>query len=425
MASGVRSRAVLQMLVFASLVPGAFAATPPEERIAELERRTAELAAALARLQGELEAARTSSPTSEPTAELREELVETRRIARDAAAVASRAGEWRESRSVTHLAGYAAAGYADSDSGGAFDVANFNPIFHYQYGDRILWESELEVDVEDNGDTNLALEYSAVNVFLNDNLTVLAGKFISPLGFFRQNLHPAWINRLPSAPPGFGHDGAAPLADIGAQLRGAYLFGGQRLGFAAYVGNGPKLEAENGEIHGLETEGFAGDADDEKVVGTRVSWMPAPEIELAFSLGGGDIAVAEDDGADVSGDPTRDYRVYGADGSWTHGGFELRGEYIEQDVDDAAGSIVPEGANWQTWYAQSSWRPARSPWQGVLRYMDFDAAEADESQEQWALGLNFFVTPNALFKLGYEFNDGLGGSVADEDRFLLQFAYGY
>ena len=59
----------------------------------------------------------------------------------------------KNTTSVTHLAGYAAAGYTSEKNGSdSFDVANFNPIFHFQYGDRILWESELEIAVEENGE---------------------------------------------------------------------------------------------------------------------------------------------------------------------------------------------------------------------------------------------------------------------------------
>ena len=85
--------------------------------------------------------------------------IETLRIAVDRAnqtanSARRSADEWRNTRAVTHLAGYAAAGYASQDNGAdSFDVANFNPIFHFQYADRVLWESELEVEVEEDGST--------------------------------------------------------------------------------------------------------------------------------------------------------------------------------------------------------------------------------------------------------------------------------
>ena len=61
----------------------------------------------------------------------------------------------------------------------------------------------------------------------------------------------------------------------------------------------------------------------------------------------------------------------------------------------------------------------------MLRYTDFDSPHPDQTQEQWSVGLNYLLTPNAILKLGYEFNDGLAGEETDEDRWLLQVAYGY
>lgn len=411
----------LRLSVAALLVaPLSVYAQSDAARIAELERRTAELAQALAAVQDQLR-------TAQAPVGIEETLVAVQRSVTRAQATAEDAGEWRDSRSVTHLAGYAAAGYASQDGGeSSFNLANFNPIFHFQYGDSLLWESELEIEAAEDGSTNVGLEYSTLDWFLNDSLTLVMGKFISPIGFFRQNLHPAWINPLASAPPGFGHDGAAPAAEVGVQLRGAFLTGsGARLGFASYVGNGPKLVAENGELHGIETEGFTDDPDDEKVVGGRISFLPIPDLELAISGGAGDAAVVDNEGDDLEGDPSRGYSVIGADFSWRREGLELRGEYVRQKVDDEASSVAPEGATWESGYVQGALRVPETNWQGVLRYTDFRSGEADESQEQWMVGMNYILTPNALIKFGFEFNDGQAGEIADDDRWLVQFAYGY
>jgi len=195
-------------------------------------------------------------------------------------------------------------------------------------------------------------------VFLNDNMVLIAGKFLSPVGNFRQNMHPSWINKLPSAPPGFGHDGAAPLADVGGQLRGGLKMGERgKLTYAGFVGNGPKLEGEDGEIHGIDTDGFAGDPDDEKVFGGRVSFLPFPKLELAVSAAMGDASVVENDEMDIDGDAARDYDVLGFDASYQWKNFDFRGEYIEQKVADAAASVAPEGGTWETWYVQSAYGP--------------------------------------------------------------------
>ena len=422
MKSAKRVRMVALPVLAMLFAVGPVYAQSDTARIDELERQAAMMAEQLAELRAELETAK-KEESSAGMHSMREETVAARQAAQRAEQAAS---EWKNTTAVTHLAGYASADFISPENGEAAFVANFNPMFHFQYNDKILWEAELEIEVEENGDTSIGLEYSTIDWFLNDSMILIAGKFLSPLGNFRQNMHPSWINKLPSAPPGFGHDGAAPLAEVGLQLRGARNFGNQgKFTYAGYVGNGPKLEGEDGEIHAIEAEGFAGNPDDEFVYGGRVSFLPIPRLEIGVSGAFGDVAVVENDGLDISGDPTRDYTVFGYDASYQIGNFDLRGEFISQEVDEQAASIAPEGGKWETWYVQGSYKFADAKWEGVLRYTDFKSPHADDSQEQFAAGLNYLITPSAMLKFAYESNDGLAGEVTDDDRVLVQIAYGY
>lgn len=282
------------------------------------------MAAELVELRAELVRAKEQGAVAD-TASLHEETVAARQSAHRAEKTAS---EWKDTTAVTHLAGYASADYISPENGASAFAGNFNPNFHFQYNDKILWEAELEFEVEEDGATDIGLEYSSIDLLLTDNLVLVAGKFLSPIGTFRQNLHPSWINKLPSTPPGFGHDGAAPLAEVGIQLRGGVGVGG-RFTYSGDVGNGPKLIAEGGEIHAAETEGFAGDADDDKIFGGRLSYLPFPSLEIGVSGASGDISVVEIDEMEISGDPKRDYEVMGYDASYRWNNLELRGEYIK------------------------------------------------------------------------------------------------
>ena len=179
------------------------------------------------------------------------------------------AGEWLQPDTLIHMAGYADVGYTDSESeDSSFNVGTFAPIFHFQYRDLVMLESELEFEVGDDGETETNLEYLTIDWFINDYMVLVGGKFLSPIGQFRQNLHPSWINKLPSAPPGFGHDGAAPVSDVGFQLRGGFPIGAIRTNYAVYISNGPELiaEFEDGEfeLDGVEAEGFGSDGDGEE-----------------------------------------------------------------------------------------------------------------------------------------------------------------
>ena len=387
------------------------------ERIAELEEQVAALTEQLGELSTELDEAK----DAEGLDGLRRD-VEANKVAIQATQSAT---TFTDATSVTHLSGYASADYVSVEDGPSAFVANFNPMFHFLYDNKILWEAELEVEVEENGDTSIGLEYTTVDWFLNDKLTLIAGKFLSPVGNFRQNIHPSWINKLPSAPPGFGHDGAAPISEVGVQLRGVAPMGKSKLNYAFYLGNGPKVEGEDGEIHAIEAEGFASDPDDQKVFGGRVAFLPIPSLEIGVSGATGDVAVVEDDGMDVEGDPKRGYDVVGLDASYRWKNLDLRGEYVSQEIDENPLSIAPEGGKWETWYAQAAYQFAEGKWEGVVRYTDFKSPHADDTQEQLALGINYLITPSAMLKFGYESNTGEPGEVTDADRWLIQIAYGY
>lgn len=326
--------------------------------------------------------------------------------------------------SVVHLTGYAAVGYSDAEGApGTFDQVSLSPVLHYMYKDLILLESEFEFSVDEDGETETDLEYATLDLFMHDNAVLAAGKFLSPIGQFRQNIHPAWINKLPSAPPGFGHDGAAPLAEVGAQVRGGFSLAGRRSNYAVFVGNGPRAEIEGDEIHGVDTEGFASNEDGDEVWGGRFAIVPWPQFELGVSGAAGKIGLFDDSQSLI--ESGRDYDVVGADFVYHLSLLEFRGEYVRQRIASDSGSVVPEEFKWTSWYGQAAYRIAPTRWEAVLRHGDFDSPHVDGDQRQWAAGLDYWFAGNVVGKLAYEWNDGRSGTEAEEDRVLLQMAYGF
>lgn len=347
------------------------------------------------------------------------------------------AAEWRTPSSLIHLAGYTDVGYVNAENAdGSFVVGSFSPIFHFQYRDKVMFESELEIELSPEGETELALEYLTVDYFMNDYVTLVAGSFLSPIGQFRQNLHPSWINKLASAPPGFGHDGAAPTSDLGLQLRGGFPLGEIRSNYAVYAGNGPELNAvfEDGEfeLEGIAAEAFGVDRDGEKVVGGRFGILPVSSLEIGVSAITGKATVTgledEETGeiTEIEGAISRDYDVVGADFSWLWRNINVRGEYVRSKIGEAlTGPTASEGGTWKSWYSQAAWRIPSTNYEAVVRYTDFDSPHASEDQQQWALGLNYLITNSFIAKGTYEFNNGIAGSRANNDRLMLQLAYGF
>ena len=347
------------------------------------------------------------------------------------------AEEWKSPNSLIHMAGYADVGYANGDNDdGSFILGSFSPIFHFQYRDIVMLESELEFEVSPEGETEIELEYMTIDYFINDYMALVGGKFLSPIGQFRQNLHPSWINKLPTAPPGFGHDGAAPTSDLGFQLRGGFPLGQIRSNYAFYVGNGPELnsvfEDDEFELEGIVAEAFGNDRDGEKVFGGRVSVLPISGLEIAVSAATGKASVTglEDEATgeitELVGETARDYDVIGADFSYTWKGLGIRGEYVRSEIGETAtGFTASAGGEWSSWYSQAALRFPSTNFEAVLRYADFDSPHDSHDQQQWALGLNYLITNSFIAKVAYEFNDGVQGSPADADFILLQLAYGF
>jgi len=348
------------------------------------------------------------------------------------------ASEWKDPNTFVHMSGYADIGYTDAErDNGSFGVGTFAPIFHFQYKDLFMLESELEFNVDDDGETSVALEYLTIDWFVNDYVALVGGKFLSPLGQFRQNLHPSWINKLASAPPGFGHDGAAPISELGLQARGGFPIGSMRTNYSVYVANGPELIAEwdgaEFELDGIDAEGKGADRDGEKVWGGRFGILPIAGLEFGLSAAVGKATVTSIELATgaaaapaLASEQARDYDVFGVDAAWQHKSFAFRGEYIRSKIGRATtGTSASKASEWKSWYAQASYLFPKTKFEGVTRYSDFNSPHNSQDQKQWAFGINYLFASNVIGKVTYELNDGQRGAIADNDRLLVQMAYGF
>src|SRR3546814_12942633 len=89
-------------------------------------------------------------------------------------------------------------------------------------------------------------------------------------------------------PLGFMDGGAAPIADVGAQLRGSFTTAtAGQFNYSGFVANGPTLEAGDGDIEAIATEGGTGNADGNFTAGGRIGWLPIPTLEIAGSYARG------------------------------------------------------------------------------------------------------------------------------------------
>ncbi len=352
-----------------------------------------------------------------------------------------------------HLVGYANAGFVASSRPGpdSFVTGKFNPAFHFKYKDFFLYESELELTTSADGETNLELEYSKFNIFLNDYATLVIGKYLSPIGQFQERLHPTWINKIQTAPAGFGHDGIQPGSDTGVQLRGAIPMGDTRFTYAVALGNGPRTNIEGGVI----TSGMGRDDNSNKSFGGRIGFFPVPYLEV-----GGSYLTAKVDGyasgpaaghegisgitSLATGPSDATYELWGFDAAYTKGPLHGRFEYLSSTRDvlftitdsSPTGELLPQ-LGMEAWYGQISYRlssisssTALQKLEPVIRYGEFritgqDELSAESSQNRFNLGMNYWVAPTIVTKFGLEWRDYQDLGVEDDTRYQFQISYGF
>ncbi|PHR62822.1 MAG: hypothetical protein COA47_01830 [Robiginitomaculum sp.] len=407
--------------------------------LARIEKLEAELAAVREAVQQSTAIATRAETNATKTAA---SVIKVKKFA-SAAADASYAGAPSDSK--WHLAGYADVGFVGSNGPNAdsFVTGKFNPSFHFQYKDKLIFESELEFLTTSDGKTEIELEYSQVDLFLNDNMTLVMGKFLSPIGQFQERLHPSWINRIQGAPAGFGHDGIQPASDTGFQLRGIIPLAKSKWTYAIAVGNGPRTNSEGG----VAFEGVGRDDNRNKSVGGRVGFFPTPYLEI-----GGSYLTTRVNGYMGPGAPglilggpiDARYELWGFDASLTKGALAARVEYLSSNRDmlfsstleDPAGILLPE-LGMEAWYGQVSYRLSKigdsdfiHKLEPVIRYGEFRISGQNELEEENAqnrlnIGLNYWLSPTIVTKAGLEWRDFTVAGVDSETLYQFQMAYGF
>jgi len=318
------------------------------------------------------------------------------------------------------ISGYADAGFEDTQGmKNRFFLGHFNPIFYFLYDDLILTEAELEFEIADDGETETNLEYADLGLLLNDYMTLVVGKFLSPVGYFLPNLHPTWINKLPTKPAGFEDDEAATESDIGAQVRGGFRFCDSTLTYALFIANGRRAYVEDGQIQNITSGPFVTE-DSGKVFGGRIGFSPIQYFEIGVSASAGKIALFQNEIL-IEGD--RHYNLLGADGEVHYKNFQARGEIIQQRITSSS-SPIP-GGKWRAWYAQGAYRFNPTKFEAVIRYSDYKTDHVDLDQKQWAFGLDYWFSPSVVGKIAYNINSGERDTLNNANTFLLQLAFGF
>ena len=336
----------------------------------------------------------------------------------------------------------------DEETESSYVGSAFAPIFLFKHSDRLMFEAELEFVLENN-ELEVGLEYANVMYVLNKNMTVRAGKFLLPFGTFMERLHPAWINRLPTVPLGYGHDGIAPSSGIGVELRGAFDLGGPKLNYSVYSTNGPRIKdgsIEPEEAGMLQFQNYE-DNNNSKAFGGRIGLLPFADssTEIGFSTYSTSKVGARDSDYENVG-----AFLYAIDFSFVKqipaikGFIDIKGQYNNSNIDDATYIEIEDDIEEEytfdnksnSFYAQLSYRPTMASsdflkkLELVGRFSNLNApegAEWEEQSDQYAFGLNYWLTWRSVIKVAYQTTDSVGGhdGGGTTNGFFVHWAIGF
>ena len=318
---------------------------------------------------------------------------------------------------------------------GAFQLADFAPIFLFRGGDKILFEAGFDFVLQNNAPdsdgytTTVNLSFATLDYIINDYVTFLGGNLLLPLGTFSER-SAGWLNKFPDAP--LPRD-VLPGNGVGVELRGAIPIGNKAsVTYSGFVVNGVSSIDGSGRAGQLDLGGNVGLTSDGRFAnlhggagwGGRLAtfwpWKPGYDMEIGIS--------GMSNPWDNAG--KRQFSAFVADWSFHLSPYvEIKGEYMNTwvETDDHA-TIDPDG-----WWIQAGYKlsglklnvPYLDKLELVGRYDTIDDGLGSRT-ERGTVGAVYYLTNTLWLEGDYEWASNHGTAVAVPDYGLLfQISYGF
>jgi hypothetical protein len=341
----------------------------------------------------------------------------------------------------------AANGAGRPSTPGGFYFGEFTPDFFLKLNDWIFLEAEIAVNA--NGSAS-AGAFAQADFFVTDWLTIIAGRFVAPIGWYNERINNPWVNRLPADAPGSAPlpwlQVLPPFSLLGVQATGSFYLGCTplKLEYSAFVSNGLNVTPATAgaptldELANLENmQNTFANITNEKAVGGRIGlWWPEVGWEAGFS--------AMYNGDYLAGGFENSISLWVVDLNYHKGNWDLRAEYgmsYQQTQPFLANNITRQG-----FYGQVAYRPRDSGHkvlrnlEAVYRYSWVDFKGIDPAalnlgayatpidvpvhRQQHEIGLNYYFAPRLLLKCAYQINDEPGFHLHD-NQFITELAWGW
>ncbi len=340
------------------------------------------------------------------------------------------------------LAGDGEVGFtARHDNNSTFD-AGFAPLFLYELDKNIIFEGALDIsgstDDQNSSDTTADLVLANITFTVSDCLYVGGGVFAVPFGRYHTHFDASWINKLPDDPLAFGDRALGPSSETGIFLGGAVPIDTTKVEYNLYVANGPNLIVNDPDAAGSLNFDDYTDLNGDKAVGGRIGFLPIPVVDVGYSVQYSEAA------PDGFGDHVH-VLLQAVDAQYKQeleqisGTLEVRGEWIWSHVGDT--TYDPDGSlgfgpisfnnDRNGGYIMVAYRPTKVD-NKVIKNLEFiaryDRVQVSESapgggnEDRWTFGVDYWVKPNVVLKVAYQFDSVEVGS--DQDALMLQCAFG-
>jgi hypothetical protein len=317
----------------------------------------------------------------------------------------------------------------------AFD--EWAPIFLLQLNNRFLFECELEF-----APVGVDIGYAQLDWIATDWLTVVLGRYLTPLGQFTERYHTRWINKLPDFPLFAGTVVPADFRLNGAQLRGAtYILNSPvKTEYSFYAANGWGVPGQ-GTVTNFANLAQVTDTsgvNNAIAFGGRIGlWVPSWGFWGGISYLGNRPYSAVSDGINVD--------IWDLDLNYHYGNWDFHseiGETFQHTADFIGNNILRRGG-----FAQIAYRPydVANRWlqktEAVFRYSvarikGFTTDQLDQtaftflnqvpaSRNQYTIGLNYYPYPSMIFKLAYEINQEIQGVNLKDNLLVAALAWGF
>lgn len=337
------------------------------------------------------------------------------------------------------IVGYGTAGFTGKKSGdGAMKPlysASFNPLMIWKLSDQLLFEGEVELQMEGTA-TTVNLEVAQSSYILNDYMTFGAGKFLNPMNFFVERQHMNWVNKMVDKPLAV-YDGLLMESDVGTQLRGVLPLSTMKLEYAVFAVNAPMLITEDSTALGSFEYNDFDNVNGNIAFGGHVGFIPHHQVEIGYGLqtsevtGPGSSIRALMQSADFN---------YVEDAEAILGNLSLRGQWVWSQVDkltyDADKALRFGPVNFDNYrnggYAQLAYRPSKikvpilADIEPVVRWdaLYQKKIPGGHDETRFAFGLNYWIKSNVVLKGTYEFDD-TGSGAGKSNLLMAQFISGF